>query len=78
MAWLSSTPPGPCTPTRRGRVVLATQDFVADAAAKASRPQPALSPTQAVTAAAVALGLPRPVALRTVSEARVADGVVIQ
>ena len=60
----------------QGRVVLATQDFVADAAAKAGRPQPALSPTQAVTAAAGALGLPRPVALRTVSEARVADGVI--
>lgn len=60
----------------QGRVVLATQDFVADAAAKAGRPSPALSPAQAVAAAAVALGLPRPVALRTMTEARVADGVV--
>lgn len=58
-----------------GRVVLATQDFVAEAATKAGRPSPSLSPTQAVAAAAVALGLPRPVALRTVTEARVADGV---
>lgn len=59
-----------------GKVVFATQDFVANAAAKAGSPTPALTPEQAVTAAAVSLGLPRPVALRTVTEARVADGVV--
>jgi len=59
-----------------GKVVFATQDFVANAAAKAGSPSPALTPEQAVTAAAVSLGLPRPVALRTVVEARVADGVV--
>ena len=59
-----------------GKVVLATQDFVAGAAAKANSPSPALTPAQAVTAAAVALDLPRPVALRTVTEARVADGVI--
>lgn len=59
-----------------GKVVFTTQDFVANAAAKAGSPSPALTPEQAVTAAAVSLGLPRPVALRTVVEARVADGVV--
>ena len=59
-----------------GKVVFATQDFVANAAAKAGSPTPALTPEQAVTAAAVGLGLPRPVALRTVVEARVADGIV--
>jgi extracellular elastinolytic metalloproteinase len=59
-----------------GKVVFATQDFVASAVAKAASPSPTLSPEQAVTAAAVSLGLPRPVALRTVVEARVADGVV--
>ena len=59
-----------------GKVVLATQGFVAGAAAKAASPSPALTPEQAVTAAAVGLGLPRPVALRTVTEARVADGML--
>ncbi|TDN36246.1 hypothetical protein A8B98_09995 [Hymenobacter sp. UV11] len=59
-----------------GKVVFATQDFVANATAKAGSPTPTLTPEQAVTAAAVSLGLPRPVALRTVVEARVADGVL--
>ncbi|AMR27803.1 hypothetical protein A0257_12355 [Hymenobacter psoromatis] len=59
-----------------GKVVFATQDFVLGAAAKAGSPSPALTPEQAVTAAAVGLGLPRPVALRTVVDARVADGVI--
>ena len=59
-----------------GKVVFATQDFVANAAVKANSPNPALTPEQAVTAAAVGLGLPRPVALRTLVDARVADGVI--
>lgn len=61
---------------KAGKVVFSTQDFVAGAAAKAPSATPALSPEQAVTAAAVRLGLPRPVGLRTVTEARVADGIV--
>ncbi|MGI4834518.1 MAG: M36 family metallopeptidase [Janthinobacterium lividum] len=59
-----------------GKVVLATQDFVPNAAAKAGAATPALTPEQAVTAASVPLGLPRPVGLRTLVEARVADGIV--
>jgi len=58
-----------------GKVVLTTQNFVPNAAALAPSPSPTLSAEQAVTAAAVALGLPRPVGLRPVIEARVADGV---
>lgn len=61
---------------RAGKVVFSTQDFVAGAAAKAPSATPGLSPEQAVTAAAVRLGLPRPVGLRTVTEARLADGIV--
>ncbi|NML65731.1 T9SS type A sorting domain-containing protein [Hymenobacter sp. RP-2-7] len=58
-----------------GKVVLTTQAFVAGAAAKAAPPAPALSPEQAVVATSVALGLPRPVGLRTLVDARVADGL---
>ncbi|HET9502801.1 MAG TPA: M36 family metallopeptidase [Hymenobacter sp.] len=59
-----------------GKVVAASQFFVPDAAQKAPSPTPALTPAQAVTAATVALGLPRPVALEVVVEARPADGLV--
>jgi extracellular elastinolytic metalloproteinase len=59
-----------------GKIVFATQDFVVNATAKAAAPTPALTPEQAVVAASVSLGLPRPVGLRTVIEARVADGLV--
>jgi extracellular elastinolytic metalloproteinase len=58
-----------------GKVVLATQSFIANAAALAPSPTPSLSAEQAVVAAAVALGLPRPVALRLVVDARPADGL---
>ena len=58
-----------------GKVAFATQAFVPNAAALAPSPTPALTPEQAVTAATVALGLPRPAGLRTVTEARVADGI---
>jgi extracellular elastinolytic metalloproteinase len=61
---------------KTGKVVFSTQDFVVGAAAKAPSATPALSPEQAVTAAALRLGLPRPVGLRTVTEARQADGIV--
>ena len=61
---------------KTGKVIFAAQDFVTNATAKAGAPTPALSPDQAVVAASVALGLPRPVALRTVVEARLADGMV--
>lgn len=59
-----------------GKVVFATQDFVSGAVAKAAASTPTLTPEQAVTAAAVSLGLPRPVGLRTLVDARVADGIV--
>jgi hypothetical protein len=59
-----------------GKVVASHQFFVADAAQKAASVTPALSPEQAVTAATVALGLPRPTGLALVSEARPADGLV--
>ena len=58
-----------------GQVVLTTQSFVLGAAAKAPAATPALSAEQAVAATSVALGLPRPVGLRTLVEARVADGL---
>lgn len=61
---------------KSGKVVFATYDFVAGAAAKAPASTPALDAAQAVTAAAVSLGLPRPVALRKVVEGRAADGIV--
>ena len=59
-----------------GKVVASYQSFVADAAQKAPSATPALTPEQAVTAATVALGLPRPVGLERVVEARPADGLV--
>jgi hypothetical protein len=59
-----------------GKVVFVTQAFVPAAAATAPAPTPALTPEQAVTAATVALGLPRPVGLRRLVEARPADGLV--
>ncbi|WP_375419034.1 M36 family metallopeptidase [uncultured Hymenobacter sp.] len=60
---------------RNGKVIFANQDFVPGAAARASAPTPSLTPEQAVTAAAVSLGLPRPVGLRRTVEARGADGI---
>ena len=61
---------------KAGKVIFAAQDFVSAATAKAAPATPALTPDQAVTAAAVSLDLPRPVGLRTVVDARVADGLV--
>jgi hypothetical protein len=61
---------------KTGKVIFAAQDFVSDAAAKAAAPSPVLTPEQAVVAASVSLGLPRPVGLRTLMEARVADGLL--
>jgi len=60
----------------KGKVVAASQLFVADAAQKATSAVPTLTPAQAVTAATVALGLPRPVGLEVVVEARPTDGLV--
>lgn len=60
---------------KTGKVIFAAQDFVANAGSRAAAPAPALTPAQAVVAASVSLGLPRPVALRTVVEARAADGM---
>lgn len=60
---------------KAGKVIFAAQDFVANATARAAAPTPALTPAQAVVAASVSLGLPRPVGLRTVVEARAADGM---
>ena len=61
----------------KGRVLFASQDFVPNgaAAARTAPPTPALTPEQAVGAAATGLGLPRPVALRRTKEARLADGL---
>ncbi|RZK22411.1 MAG: T9SS type A sorting domain-containing protein [Hymenobacter sp.] len=59
-----------------GKVVLSSQFFLADAAQKAPSATPALTAEQAVTAATIALGLPRPVGLQRVTEARPADGLV--
>ncbi|MVN75969.1 T9SS type A sorting domain-containing protein [Hymenobacter sp. HMF4947] len=59
-----------------GKVLFTNQDFVVGAAAKAGSPTPALTAEQAVVATSVALGLPRPVDLRPVIEARMADGIV--
>ena len=61
---------------KTGKVVLATQDFVAGAAALAASSTPTLTAEQAIVAAAVRLGLPRPVGLRVVTDARPADGLV--
>ncbi len=60
---------------KAGKVIFAAQDFVANANSRAAAPTPALTPAQAVVAASVSLGLPRPVGLRTVVEARAADGM---
>jgi hypothetical protein len=60
---------------KAGKVIFAAQDFVANAGSRAAAPTPALTPAQAVVAASVSLGLPRPVGLRTVVEARAADGM---
>ena len=60
---------------QRGQVLFTVQDFVPGAAALVPSAVPALTPEQAVTAAALALGLPRPVGLRLVKDARVADGL---
>jgi hypothetical protein len=68
--------PGAVHTDASGKVVSSYQFFVADAAQKAAPATPALTAEQAVTAAAVALGLPRPVGLERVVEARPADGVV--
>ncbi|RZK24636.1 MAG: T9SS type A sorting domain-containing protein [Hymenobacter sp.] len=59
-----------------GKVVASSQFFLNDAAQKAPSATPALSPEQAVTAATVALGLPRPTNLQLITEARPADGLV--
>jgi extracellular elastinolytic metalloproteinase len=61
---------------KTGKVVFASQDFVRGAAALAPSATPTLTAEQAITAAAVRLGLPRPVGLRVVTEARPADGLV--
>lgn len=61
---------------KTGKALFATQDFVAGAAALAPSATPALTPEQAVVATSVSLGLPRPVGLRPVVEARYADGLV--
>ena len=60
-----------------GKVVFFNQDFLADAAAVAPSATPALTPEQAVGAAAKGLGLPAPVALQRVREARAADGLLL-
>jgi extracellular elastinolytic metalloproteinase len=60
---------------KAGKVIFSAQDFVVNATARAAAPTPALTPAQAVVAASVSLGLPRPVGLRTVLEARAADGM---
>ncbi len=62
---------------QRGKVVFFNQDFVADAAAVAASATPALSPEQAVGFAAKGLGLPTPVSLQRVAEARAADGITL-
>jgi extracellular elastinolytic metalloproteinase len=61
---------------KTGKVIFSAQDFVVNATARAAAPTPALTPAQAVVAASVSLNLPRPVGLRTVVEARAADGMV--
>lgn len=60
-----------------GKVVFFNQDFLADAAAVAPSATPALTPEQAVGAAAKGLGLPIPIAIQRVREGRAADGIVL-
>ncbi|ALW84997.1 hypothetical protein AUC43_07765 [Hymenobacter sedentarius] len=59
-----------------GKVVFFNQDFLPGAAAAAPAATPALTPEQAVGAAAKSLSLPQPVALRRLVEARAADGLL--
>ena len=61
---------------RTGKPVLMHQGFVVDAARLAPSPVPTLTAEQAVSAAAKGLGLPRPVGLTVVREARAADGLL--
>jgi hypothetical protein len=60
---------------KTGKPVWANQRFVPNAARLAPAATPTLSPEQAVIAASVALGLPRPAGLTLVREARPADGL---
>ena len=59
-----------------GKVVFFNQDFFVGAAAAAPSATPALTPEQAVAAAARGLGLPTPVSLQRVVEGRATDGIV--
>ena len=59
-----------------GKVVYYNQDFLTNAAAVAPSATPALTPEQAVGAAARGLSLPSPVSLQRVREGRQADGIV--
>ncbi|MBD2724629.1 M36 family metallopeptidase [Hymenobacter armeniacus] len=61
---------------RSGKPVLMHQGFVVDAARLAPSAVPTLTPEQAVSAAAKALQLPKPVGLTLVRDARAADGVL--
>jgi extracellular elastinolytic metalloproteinase len=58
-----------------GKPVWANQRFVPNAARLAPAATPTLTPEQAVVAASVVLGLPRPTGLTLVREARPADGL---
>ena len=60
---------------QNGKPVWANQSFVPQAAQLAPSASPTLTAEQAVVAASVALGLPRPVGLTLVREARPADGL---
>ncbi|MDB5233774.1 MAG: hypothetical protein JWR44_767 [Hymenobacter sp.] len=59
-----------------GKVVFFNQEFLAGAATLAPSAAPALTPEQAVAAAAKGLDLPRPAGLQRVVEGRPADGIV--
>lgn len=61
---------------KNGKVVFFNQDFFANAVAAAPSATPALTPEQAVVAAARGLGLPTPVALQRVLEGRATEGIV--
>ncbi|MCC3154364.1 M36 family metallopeptidase [Hymenobacter sp. BT770] len=61
---------------QNGKVVFFNQDFLPGAAAAAPTATPAITPEQAVGAAAKSLSLPQPVALRRLVEARAADGLL--
>jgi extracellular elastinolytic metalloproteinase len=60
---------------RSGKPVWANQSFVPNAARLAPAATPTLTAEQAVVAASVVLGLPRPAGLTLVREARPADGL---